>query len=244
MKEPKPKTQNPKPKTNMNNSTPTTRELFRILKRKGALKQEIYTRTYKAFNMFKQEADVLAAQYMMKSLPTQADITVEYHDRGHFEFRLKFAGDVLIFMMHTNVFEFSRDHEVMRTSYVKEDKRRSYCGIIYIFNFLADSFKYNRLNDAGYLIGRVFLNRENHYFIEGKREVGMLYNNFATTSLNRRAVRDIIRSAMFYTINFDLLTPPYDSMKEVTVNEMQTALDAMLIKTGKRMGFRFERDES
>ena len=42
----------------------------------------------------------------MKSLPKQATVTVEYHDRGEFEFRLKFAGDVLIFMMHTNVFEF------------------------------------------------------------------------------------------------------------------------------------------
>jgi len=30
----------------------------------------------------------------------------------------------------------------------------------------------------------------------------------------------------------------------VSVREMQTALDALLIKTGKRMGFRFEADES
>ena len=228
----------------MNNNTPTTSELFKLLKTKGALKQEVYAKTFEAFNLFKREADILAAQYMMKSLPRQAVIAVEYHDRGHFEFRLKFAGDVLIFMMHTNVFEFSRDHEVMRTSYIKDDKRRSYCGIIYIFNFLADSFKYNRLNDSGYLIGRIFINRENHYFIEGKREVGLLYNNVATSTLNRKAVQRTIRSAMLYTINFDLLTPPYNSMKEVTVSEMQTALDAMLIKTGKRMGFRFEADES
>lgn len=227
----------------MNNSTPTTRELFSILKRKGTLKQEIYLRTLDAFNSFKHEADFLAAQYMMKSMQKPSLVMVEYHDRGQFEFRLKFAGDVLIFMMHTNIFEFSRDHEVMRSSYIKDDKRRSYCGIIYIFNFLADSFKYNRLNDSGYLIGRIFLNRENHYFIEGKREVGLLYNNFASATLNRTAVQRIIRSAMLYTINFDLLTPPYESMKEVTVSEMQTALDAMLIKTGKRMGFRFEADK-
>jgi hypothetical protein len=31
-------------------------------------------------------------------------------------------------------------------------------------------------------------------------------------------------------------------MKEVTVQEIQAALDAMLIRTGKRMGFRFEAD--
>lgn len=226
----------------MNHTTPSTRELFSVLNSKGKLKQQVYGKTLSAFNLFKHEAEILAAQYMMKQLPEKAQITIEFHDRGQFEFRLKFAGDVLIFMMHTNVFEFSRDHEVMRSAYIKEDKKRSYCGILYIFNFLADSFKYNRLNDIGYLIGRIFINRENHYFVEGKREVGLLYSNFATATLNRQAVQSIIRSAMLYTINFDLLTPPYESMKEVTVSEMQTALDAMLIKTGKRMGFRFEAD--
>ena len=92
---------------------------------------------------------------------------------------LKFAGDVLIFMMHTNVFEFPRHHEIMRTSYIRDDKNRSYCGIINIYNFLADSFKYNRENDIGYLIGRVFINYENHYYIEGKKELGLIYNDFA-----------------------------------------------------------------
>ena len=227
----------------MNYTTPNTRELFKVLRTKGALKQEVFSKTLKAFNLFKREGDILTAQYMMKSLPGKVVIPFEYYDRGRFEFRLKFAGDVLIFMMHTNVFEFSRDHEVMRSSYIKEDKRRSYCGIIHIFNFLSDSFKYNRLHDIGYLIGRIFVNRENHYFIEGKREVGLLYNNFPNATLTRKASQSIIRSSMLYTINFDLLTPPYNNMKEVTVHEMQTALDAMLIKTAKRMGFRFEADE-
>ncbi|TSA26931.1 MAG: hypothetical protein D4R67_06975 [Bacteroidetes bacterium] len=228
----------------MTNFTPTTNELFKVLRTKGALKQEVFGKTLEAFNLFKIEAEILAAQYMMKSLPDKPMIPFEYYDRGEFEFRMKFGADVLIYMMHTNVFEFSRDHEVMRNPYVKDDKRRSYCGIIHIFNFLADSFKYNRTQDIGYLIGRIFVNREHHYFIEGKREVGLLYNNFPTSKMNRKAVQNIIRSAMLYTINFDLLTPPYNSMKEVTVLEIQTALDAMQIRTGKRMGFRFEADES
>jgi hypothetical protein len=146
--------------------------------------------------------------------------------------------------MHTNIFEFSRDHEVMKTSYIKEDKSRSYCGIIHIFNFLGDSFKYNRTNDIGYLIGRVFINRESHYFIEGKREIGLLFNHFQSSKLNLKAVNSIINSSILYTLNFDLLTPPYENMKEVTVLEMQTTLDNLQIRTGKRLGFRFQADES
>jgi len=227
----------------MNQSIPTSGELFKVLTEKGSFKQDIFSKSLTAFNLFKQEAELLSTQYLPKMKQGKTMVPFEYYDRGQFEFRMRFAGDILIFMMHTNIFQFSRNHEVMRTHYIKDDNRRSYCGIIHIFNFLSDSFKYNRLNDIGYLIGRIFVNRESHYFIEGKREVGLLYNNFATARINKKAVQGIIRSAMLYTINFDLLIPPYDKMKEVNVREMQTALDAMLIRTGKRMGFRFEADE-
>jgi hypothetical protein len=168
----------------------------------------------------------------------------EYRDRGPFEFELKFGSDILIFMMHTNIFEFSRDHEVMRTSYIKEDRLRSYCGIIQVFNFLNDSFKYNRINDAGYMIGRIFINRELHYFIEGKREIGLLYNNFNTSKISKASIGGIIRSAMLYTINFDLLTPDFDDVKEVTVAEMQDNIDRMKLRTGKRLGYKFQADKA
>ena len=182
--------------------------------------------------------------YHKKIRQTQWPILFEFKDRGTFEFELKFGSDILVFFMHSNVFEFSRYHEVMKTSYIKDDKTRSYCGIIHVFNFLSDSFKYNRTNDIGYLIGRIFINRESHYFIEGKREIGLLYNNFATSHLNASTISSILQSSIRYTLNFDLLTPPYENMKEVTVLEMQATLENLQIRTGKRFGFRFQEDKA
>jgi hypothetical protein len=52
----------------------------------------------------------------------------------------------------------------------------------------------------------------------------------------------ILESAIRYTVNFDLLTPPYDSLKMITVADIQTTLDNMKITTGKRLGFRFQGD--
>ena len=220
----------------------SNKELFKAVVTKAGFKQEVYANTLKAFSQFKNESLRLTADWHKQIKQTQWPIPFEYNDRGTFEFELKFGSDVLVFFMHTNVFEFSRDHEVMKTSYIKEDKKRSYCGIIHIFNFLADSFKYNRNSDIGYLIGRIFVNCESHYFIEGKREIGLLYNNFSTSKLDTRAITSIIQSSIQYTLNFDLLTPPYDNMKEVTVQEMQTTVDNYRIRTGKRLGFRFQAD--
>jgi len=220
-----------------------TRELIDAIIAKATLKQEVYHTTMEVFNAFKGEAEGLIRGQQPAFKKSKYPLLFEFQDRGQFEFQLKFGSDILIFFMHSNVFEFPRDHEVMKSSYIREDKTRSYCGIIHIFNFLADSFKYNRINDVGYLIGRIFINRENHYFIEGKREIGLLYNNFPSSLMDRKSIKTILNSSILYTIQFDLLTPDFNRLKEVTVQEMQTTLDAMSIRTGKRLGFRFQADE-
>ncbi len=225
----------------MNEVTVNT-ELFEVMRKKAMLKQDIYRKTLNTFRQFKSVLLEMIAEYQVKFNGNQAFIPFEFRDRGEFEIELKFGGDVLIFMMHTNVFEFPRLHEVMKTSYVMEDKDRSYCGVINIYNFLADSFKYSRVNDVGYMIGRVFINKDLHYFIEGKREIGMLFYNFATSEVTKGTVRDIIESSIRYTINFDLLTPPYEEVKQVSIYDMQSSLENQKIPTGKRLGFRFMAD--
>jgi len=219
-------------------------DLFNAVAIKSSLKQEVYSKTLEVFSVFKNAAESITSDYHNTIKQTRYPVLFECKDHGQFEFELSFGSDVLIFFMHSNVFEIPRDHEIMRHSYIKEDKSRSYCGLIHIFNFLNDSFKYRRLNDVGYLIGRVFVNREKHYFIEGKREIGLLYNNFPDSDLNRDAIQGIIESAILYTINFDLLTPPYDNMKEVNVQEMLTARESMQLRTGKRLGFKFQADKN
>ncbi|MCD4788745.1 MAG: hypothetical protein K8R37_02000 [Bacteroidales bacterium] len=219
-----------------------TPELFNTLVKKATLKQLVYQNTVDTLKMLKAEMKDLVGKYEALDMEGSKKIPFIYNDRGEFEAELKFGGDTLVFMMHTNVFEFSRYHEVMKTPYIKEDVSRSYCGIINIFNFLSDSFKYDRVNDAGYMIGRVFINKDKHYFIEGKREIGFLYNSFANSLMNKESAVNILESAILYTINFDLLTPPYDSVKEVTVKEFNAVLGSMQIKTGKRLGFKFQAD--
>ena len=45
------------------------------------------------------------------------------------------ASDLLIFRMHTDVFEFDANHLVWQSPYVQADRDNSYCGIIDIYNF-------------------------------------------------------------------------------------------------------------
>ena len=119
-------------------------DLKKLVFEKSDLKQSVYRATKETFEQFRTITQEIIEDFKKKALAENNKTAFEFKNRGDFEFEVKFAGDVLIFMMHTNVFEFSRNHEVMKTPYVKESPQRSYCGTIHIYNFLADSFTYDR----------------------------------------------------------------------------------------------------
>jgi hypothetical protein len=166
-----------------------------------------------------------------------------YKERGPFEAEFKIAGDLLIFSMHTNVFEFDDKHPVWNTPYIKDDPLRSYCGTINIYNFLADSFKYNRVNDLGYLVARIFINKENHFFVEGKRQAAEVVKDFAVDTISPGILRQIIETAIQYCIEFDLLVPHYEQVKIATVDQMNQKMSLSKMVTAKRLGFGFKTDD-
>lgn len=220
--------------------SPESKDLIaQLLKEKSSHKQDVFYKTIDAFNALKSVVKEIAAE--LKPLASGIDkrLIVEYKEKSEFEVELRVAGDVLLFHMHTNVFEFDTSHQIWKTTYVKEQPSRSFCGIINVYNFLADSFKYQRANDLGYLVARIFLNSENHYFVEGKRQLGFLYNDFPRAILTKEEMRKIVESAIIYCLNFDLFTPPFEEVKVVTLAQVMEESSMMSIKTGKRLGFKF-----
>jgi len=222
----------------MNNKTKTVCEQ---IKTKMELKKLVYKNIEASFELFKAIAKNYPEKF--RTYHPDSDVEIKYENKQFQSFHLRFGSDILYFALNSNVHEFNRDHELMKTPYIREDKERSYCGMISIYNFLADSVLYNRQNDVGYLIGRVFVNKENHCYIDGKREVGQVYNNFNSTIFDKNLAVLILEAAIQYTVNFDLLVPPYEMMKEISISDMQEFDNKQIpIRTGKRLGFRFQAD--
>jgi len=210
---------------------------------KSRLKQQVYDKTFSLFNLAKEVLQEITNEYNAGLKGIDKRVLLEYKDRGKFEAQLKVAGDMLIFSMHSNIFEFDRGHIVWKTSYAQKDKTNTYCGIIRIYNFLSDSFKYDRNDDLGYLIARVFVNKEMYYFVEGKRQFGFLYSNFGKEKITREIIKKIISTAIVYALQFDLLVPPYDNVKIASVGQMNKKIQITKLQTGKRVGFQFNSDD-
>ncbi|MGE5420497.1 MAG: hypothetical protein ACM3UT_09945 [Chloroflexota bacterium] len=213
------------------------------LKEKSVLKQKVYDNTLEAFNNMK---DVLKG--MAKELNTSIEgldsrVKLEYIDRSGFDAQLKVAGDLLLFSMHSNIFQFDREHPAWKTAYIQKNKYNAYSGIINIYNFLADSFKYSRQDDLGYLIARIFINHEKQYFVEGKRQMGMLFTNYGSEEISKQSLQVIISTAIQYALEFDLLVPPYDTVKIASVGQAEAKIQHSRVITGKRLGFQFNSDD-
>ncbi len=221
-------------------NTSRERILEKII-RKSTLKQQVFDSTFWAFNLLKDTLLEMASE-MDDALDGKLDrrVRLEYRDRGKFEAQLQVANDILIFQMHTDVFEFAPSHSVPTCDYVTGEKNNSYCGIINIYNFLSDSFKFNRKADEGYLIGRIFINRERCYFAEGRNQHSMPASRFGTAELTQEALVDILERAIDFALSFDLLMPPYEENKRVTLDQFNTKMDNSKFVTGKRLGYDYE----
>lgn len=206
---------------------------------KSGLKQQVYDRTHSVMEQVKEILAEYAAEINEAIEGNDKRIRLEYRDRGKLEAQLQVAGDVLIFSMHTNVFKFERSHPIWQNSYVEQSPDNGYCGLISIYNFLSDSLRYNRADDRGYLIARIFVNRQGQYFVEGKRQVEYRHNNFGRAEICTTALQDIVSTSILYALEFDLLVPPYELSKEITVEHVNNKIEMSRMETGKRLGYQF-----
>lgn len=221
----------------------TKSAILQTIREKSILKHLVYENTKEVFVELKQVLESLVKEYNAELEAETEAVKLEYEDRGESEAQIRVASDILVFSMYSNVFQFDRDHPVWEKDYVKHKPDNAYSGIINIYNFLSDSFKHNRTEDLGYLVARIFINREKHYLVEGKRQMSLLENDLSQSISDADSLRKIVETAINYSLNFDLLVPPYDDVKIMAVADIEEKIQNSKIKTGKRLGFQFKSDD-
>lgn len=215
------------------------KEILAKLESKASLKQAIYRSTAEIFGNMKGVLSKIAGKLYQDYTVKDPSVEVSYKEINQFESHLKFSGDMLMISMHSNIFNFSAGHSVLQSDYVKTDENLSYCGVIYVHNFLADSIKYNRLSDEGTLIARILVNKEKHFIVEGEGSLGFLYDDFSNNVITEPILTDILERAMLLCLNSDLLLPPFAQVKDVTLHQKQSLVAASGYPTGKRLGYLF-----
>ena len=216
--------------------------LLKLLLDKSALKQDVADDCEKVFMSFKKaickELDALKLKIK------DPRIRLNYEDKGEHEIHAYIGSDVLVFNLHRNVFKMPDNDPLWGTAYFRSNENNGYFGIINIFNFLAESFLQHRMNDSGYLIGRIFINHELHFYVEGKGHLGSLFRDTQNSVVNDEVIAAIVQLAFAYALQFDLHIPPFDYFSEITVEQIQLMGESLKLQTAKRLGFKMKADES
>jgi hypothetical protein len=216
--------------------------ILKSLHEKGPLKIDVYQRTEKAFELLKDTLKRLESELLDAMLKVDKRVVIKFTERGPFDLEFKISDDILIFSMHTDIYTFQEGHQIWKNSYVTGQKNRAYCGMISVYNFLTDSMKFNRVNDVGVLIARIFVNSENHFFVEGKKQLGFLYSDFENDELTTTRMREMVETAVLHSLNFDIFISPFEQVKMISVQELNEKNLASVVSTGKRLGFKFQSD--
>lgn len=228
----------------MESETGLSPRILQAIIDKSNLGQRVYDNTFAVMQRLKEILHELASE-LDDELEEKLDerVRIEYRDRGKYEAHFMFGENLLIFSMHTDIFRFGREDSIWQNPYVGNEPSNAYCGIINVWNFLKDSFEHKRLGDEGYLVARIFVNREMQFFVEGKRQNACIRTQFGERPVDRESLTDIIESAIDYSLHFDLLVPPYESQKKVEAEQFNTKFENSKMRTGKRLDYEFRTDD-
>ena len=209
--------------------------IFSQLKEKASIKQLAYRNLKEVFSAMKVEGHRIALDLEKRIVEIDNSVSVEYEDLNEFEFRLKFGGDTLVFHMQSNIITFKDDFPLIQSPYIAEETSRKYFGHITIYNFLSDSIKYHRLQDPGYLIARILLNKEKHFFVEGVGQLNFLFQDLENNIATADWLRLIIEKAMAETIDRDLIGPKFPAIKSINLKQKESENFAAI--RGQKIGF-------
>jgi hypothetical protein len=217
-------------------------QIQHLLESKSSAKQITYKNLLSAFDLLTKESKRIITKLKKRVKPGDEDVTVDFKHINEHEFHVKLAGDLLVFVLHTNVVTFSDEHPLMKSDYIKEKEINRYFGQIMIYNFMSDSIKYNRMNDPGYLLARILINHENRFLAEGEGQLGFLYNSISQVSITEQDLNAIVKLALRIAIENDLMAPPFPDVRFITVyqkNEKTQELGA-----GQKIGFKMSYQNS
>lgn len=220
-----------------------TEKIVELLKTKSIHQKEVFECTKKQFIHLREKAAGIVEHLRASTTDFSQLVSIGFKEKGEYYFEISIADDLLVFFMQSNVFEFDKSHYLWQTQYARKNDGVLLVGQISVYNFLADSLKFKRENDIGYPIARIFVNRQSHFFADGKGRMAQKHADFSNQVLDPQKCAEIILDLILFCLDFDLYVPPFQQLPEISVAEVTKISDFMATTSGKKLGFKFNAEE-
>lgn len=202
----------------------------------STLKQNLFEKTAELFIQLQEVCDELIKE-IIEAEKGAKHIPMKLEKINDLEFIFRIGGDVLIFILQSNVVRLPDEAYLSKSKYLKSDPDLRYFGQILIYNFLSDTITYGRLEDPGYLIGRILLNRENKFFLEGDRKIVFNFPELKENQVSKEKMRTLVEELVVSAIDNDLLAPAFQDIMLITYQQKLEHTSSM--GNPQKIGFDF-----
>lgn len=209
--------------------------IAQLLTTKSGVKQVTYRNICTAFKQLREEATKIIEEVNSRTGTRDEDIVLSVEELSEQEFHVHIAGDLLVFFLHTNIITLSDDYSYNQSPYVQENPHRKYMGQINVYNFMADSLKYNRVNDPGYLLSRLLINFENRFIVEGDKQINFMFESVSSKVLELADLSILVQLIITQAIENDLVVPPFQKIRGLTLQQKIAKTEVM--GAGNKIGF-------
>lgn len=199
------------------------------------LKQKLFEQVTSFFADLEKTCREVAIELQKKSANNA--IAVKIEKINDYEFLFRVGGDVLVFILQSNIVRLSDDAYISKSKYLKDDVTLRYFGQVLVYNFLADTLTYGRLDDPGYLISRILINRENHFFLEGDRKIVFEFPELKENPITKEKSRKLVENLVLSALNNDLLAPNFNDIMLISYHQKLEHTSSM--GNPKKIGFDF-----
>lgn len=207
-----------------------------LLETKSTAKQITYKNLLQSFHTLQEDARQVINEIKNRARPGDQDVTTEFMAVNDHEFQVKLAGDLLVFVLHTNIVTFQDEHPILQTGYMRQQQVNRYFGQIMIYNFMSDSIRFNRMNDPGYLLARLLINHEGRYVIEGDGPLATFANTISDGPISDLELTNLVKLTLAMAIENDLVAPPFPEVRFITLH--QKLEKTQELGAGQKIGFR------
>jgi hypothetical protein len=207
-----------------------------LLESKSTAKQITYKNLLAAFDILRKESSRIITELAGRVKPDDEDVTIHFREVNEHEFEVKLAGDLVSFVLHTNVVTFDPTSPVMQDAYLHQNAINRYFGQIMVYNFMADSLKFNRINDPGYLLARLLINHEGRYVVEGDSHLAALAGKISPSPITEEELAILVKFVLTMAIENDLMAPPFPDVRFITLHQKMEKTQEL--GAGQKIGFR------
>jgi hypothetical protein len=200
------------------------------------LKYNLFDSSISLFGQLEEVCIEIASELQEKDKGEKA-IPIKITKINDYEFIFRIGGDVLIFILQSNIVKLPEDTYMAKSKYLKSDPDLNYFGQILIYNFLSDTIDFGRLDDPGYLIGRILLNKENKFFLEGDRKIVFNFPELKDNLVSKEKMRSLVEQLILSALNNDLLAPAFHDL--MVINYHQKLEHTSSMGNPQKIGFDF-----